>query len=163
MASERVLDEKKKIVSEIKDKVKQAETVVLFDYRGLTDNESKDLRNELRDNDSDYKIYKNTLLKIALKDLDVNLNEYLEGPTAIAFSTDQLSPIRVLSTFAKKHDALIMKAGIVDGKVSDENVLKSLASIPSREGLYTMLAGGMIQIAKDLSIALNLYSEQKEN
>ncbi|HPE15113.1 MAG TPA: 50S ribosomal protein L10 [Bacilli bacterium] len=163
MASERVLDEKKKIVSEIKDKVKEAETVVLFDYRGLTDNESKDLRKELRDNDSDYKIYKNTLLKIALKDLDINLSEYLEGPTAIAFSTDQLSPIRVLSTFAKKHDALILKAGIVDGKVSDENVLKSLASIPSREGLYTMLAGGMIQIAKDLSIALNLYSKQKEN
>lgn len=163
MASERVLDEKKKIVSEIKDKVKEAETVVLFGYRGLTDNESKDLRKELRDNDSDYKIYKNTLLKIALKDLDINLSEYLEGPTAIAFSTDQLSPIRVLSTFAKKHDALILKAGIVDGKVSDENVLKSLASIPSREGLYTMLAGGMIQIAKDLSIALNLYSKQKEN
>ena len=71
MASERILNAKKQVVEEIKNKVKDADTIVLFDYRGLTDNESKALRRELRDNDSDYKIYKNTLLRIALKDLDI--------------------------------------------------------------------------------------------
>lgn len=163
MASERVLEEKKKIINEIKNKVKNAETIVLFDYRGLSDNDSKELRKNLRDNESDYKIYKNTLLKIALKDLDINLDAHLEGPTAIAFSKDQLSPVKILSEFAKKHEDLKLKVGIVDGKISDQNILKELALIPSREGLYTMLAGGLIGIVKDLSVALNLYAEKKEN
>lgn len=163
MASERVLEEKKKIINEIKNKVKNAETIVLFDYRGLSDNDSKELRKNLRDNESDYKIYKNTLLKIALKDLDIDLDAHLEGPTAIAFSKDQLSPVKILSEFAKKHEDLKLKVGIVDGKISDQNILKELALIPSREGLYTMLAGGLIGIVKDLSVALNLYAEKKEN
>ncbi len=163
MASERILNAKKQVVEEIKNKVKDADTIVLFDYRGLTDNETKALRRELRDNDSDYKIYKNTLLKIALKDLDINLDEHLEGPTAIAFSKDQLAPVRVLDKFSKKHDALVLKAGIVDGKVSDNALLKQLASIPSREALYAMLASGMMGIVKNLALSLDLYSKQKEN
>lgn len=163
MASEKVLEEKKKIINEIKNKVKNAETIVLFDYRGLSDNDSKQLRKTLRDNESDYKIYKNTLLKIALKDLDIDLDTHLEGPTAIAFSKDQLSPVKILSEFAKKHEDLKLKIGIVDGKITDQNILKELALIPSREGLYTMLAGGLIGIVKDLSIALNLYAEKKES
>lgn len=164
MASAKILSMKQNVVQEIENKVKNASTIVLFDYRGLTDNQTKQLRKVLKDNQSDYKVYKNTLLKIALNDLKItDLDAYLEGPTAIAFSNDQISPIKVLNDFAKSNEALVLKAGIVEGKISDQDKLKELAKIPSREGLYTMLAGGMIAIVKDLSIALNLYSEQKES
>lgn len=163
MPSKKVLDVKKDIVSEIKDKASNAKSIVLFDYRGLTDSDSKDLRIKLRETDSDYKVYKNTLLKLAFKDLDIDFDKYLEGPTAIAFSKDEIAAIKVLADAGKKNEALVLKAGYVEGSVADQAKLKEFASIPSREGLYTMLAGGMIGIVKDLSIALNLYAEQKEN
>ncbi len=163
MPSIKILDEKKQIVGEIKEKLNNSKTIVLFDYQGLSDNDSKDLRIKLKASDSDYKIYKNTLLKLAFKDLGINLGDYLEGPTAIVFSSDDISAIKILSDCAKKNKNLELKAGIVEGNVADSNKLSEFANIPSREGLYTMLAGCMITIVKDLSIALNLLAEQKEN
>ena len=163
MPSVKVLEMKQGVVSEIKDKLNNSKSFVLFDYRGMTDNDTKDLRIKLRENDSDYKVYKNTLLKIALKDLNIDLDSYLEGPTAIAFSNDDIAAIKVLSECSKKNDALVLKAGMVEGNVADKDKLDEFAKIPSREGLDTMLAGGVIQSVKDLSIALNLYAEQKEN
>ena len=163
MPSAKVLDEKKAIVNEIKSKVEESKTLVLFDYSGISDAVGKSLRKELRNNDSDYKIYKNTLLKLAFKDLNIDLDSYLDGPTAIAFSKDDIAAIKVLSKCAKDNSTLELKAGVVEGNVADKNALNEFAKIPSREGLYTMLAGGMIGIIKDLSIALNLYTEQKEN
>ena len=162
MPSIKVLETKKEIVSEIKDKIGNAKTLVLFDYRGLSDAVNKDLRNKLRDNESEYKIYKNTLLKLAFKDLNIEMDSYLEGPTAIAFSNDDISAIKVLADIAKTNDSLVLKAGIVEGNVADSAKLSEFAKIPSREGLYTMLAGGMIGIVKDLAIALNLYEKQKQ-
>lgn len=163
MPSTKSLELKQAIVSEIKDKCNSAKSIVLFDYRGLTDNQIKDLRIKLRESDSEYKVYKNTLLRIAFKDLDINFDEYLSGPTAIAFSSDDVSAVKVLSDVAKKNDALVLKAGYIEESVCDRAKLDEFAKIPSRDGLYTMLAGGMMQIVKDLSIALDLYSEQKEN
>ena len=163
MPSVKALEAKQAIVSEIKDKFENSKSVVLFDYRGLTDKEIKDLRIGLKENDSEYKVYKNTLLRIAFKDLDVNFEDYLTGPTAIAFSGDDIAAIKVLSDASKKNKALVLKAGLVENAVCDQAKLAEFASIPSREGLYTMLAGGMIGLVKDLSIALNLYAEQKEN
>ena len=163
MANVKILEQKQKIIDEVKTRVEENNSIVLFDYRGMTDNDTKDLRIKLRENDSDYKVYKNTLLKIALKDLNIDLDSYLEGPTAIAFSNDDIAAIKVLSECSKNNSALVLKAGMVEGNVADKDKLDEFAKIPSREGLYTMLAGGMIQIVKDLSIALNLYTEQKEN
>ncbi len=161
MPSTKILEAKKDVVAEIKNKVGDAKSIVLFNYRGLTDAIIKDLRIKLKENDSEYKVYKNTLLKIALNDLNIDLDSYLEGPTAIAFSNDDVAAIKVLAECAKKNTALELKAGLVEGAVADRSKLDEFASIPSREGLYTMLAGGMIQIVKDLSIALNLYAEEK--
>ena len=161
MPSVKALEEKQKVVSEIKDKCSNAKSLVLFDYRGLTDKEIKDLRIKLRENDSEYKVYKNTLLRIAFKDMNLDFGDNLTGPTAIAFSSDDVAAVKVLSDVAKKNDALILKAGLVENAIADKEKLAEFAKIPSREGLYTMLAGGMIGIIKDLSIALNLYSEQK--
>lgn len=162
MASERILKEKQAVIDEIKTRINDSVSIVLFDYRGLTDSETKELRHKLRENNSDYKVYKNTLMARALSDLNINLDDSLMGPSALAFGTDQIAPIKVLSDFAKKNPALVLKVGIVDGEVSDKEKLAALSTIPSREGLLTMLAGGMMGIARDLSICLDLYAQQKE-
>ena len=96
------------------------------------------------------------------KDLGLDLEEGLTGPSALAYSEDQIAPIKVLSEFAKEHPALVLKVGIVDGEKADKSKLLEYASLPSRDQLLTMLAGGMIGLVKDLSICLDLYSQQKE-
>ena len=162
MASERVLKEKQLVIDEIKERTENAKTIVLFDYRGMTDSETKELRIKLRESNSDYKVYKNTLMARAFNDLGIDLNDELNGPSAFAYGEDQIAPIKTLSNFAKDHPALVLKVGIVDGEKADQAKLAEYATIPSREGLLTMLAGGMIGIARDLSICLDLYSQQKE-
>lgn len=161
MASQKILEGKEQVVKEIAQVAKDSTSFILFDYRGLTAEESAELRKILRENDSNYKIWKNTLTKRALDSLNYNLDECLEGPSAMAYSNDAIAPIKALSSFAKTHPALQIKGGIVDGKETSLEELNKLAAIPSREGLLTMLAGGLIGTVKDLSIALNLLSEQK--
>lgn len=162
MASAKIIEQKKAIVSEIKEKFENAKSVVLFDARGLKVSEVNELRRALRESGSEYKVYKNTLTKRAVESAGIDLEQYLEGPTAISFSQDELAPVKIISDFAKKHEALELKAGIVEGKIANVDELKSYAMIPSREGLLTMLAGGMIGVVKDLSICLDLYSKDKE-
>ena len=162
MASEAILKQKQAVIDEIKDRVQSANTIVLFDYRGITDSEAKELRVKLRESNSDYKVYKNTLMARAFNDLNIDLNDSLNGPSAFAYGEDQIVPIKVLSDFAKDHPALVLKVGIVDGEKADQAKLAEYATIPSREGLLTMLAGGMMAIPRDLAIALDLYSQQKE-
>ena len=162
MASEKILKQKQSVIDEIKDRASNAKTIVLFDYRGITDSEAKELRVKLRETNSDYKVYKNTLMTRAFNDLGIDLSEGLNGPSAFAFGEDQIAPIKVISEFAKTHPALVLKVGIVDGEVSDKSQLAELAKIPSREGLLTMLAGALIGITKDLAISLDLYAKQKE-
>ena len=162
MASKAILEQKQKIIDEIKERTEAAKTIVLFDYRGITDAEAKELRVKLRESGSDYKIYKNTLMARAFNDLGIDLNDSLNGPSAFAYSDDQIAPIKILSDFAKEHEAIILKVGIVDGEKADTAKLAEYATLPSRDGLLTMLAGGMIGLVKDLSICLDLYSQQKE-
>ena len=162
MASAKIIEQKKAIVSEIKEKFENTKSVVLFDARGLKVSEVNELRRALRESGSEYKVYKNTLTKRAVESAGIDLEQYLEGPTAISFSQDELAPVKIISDFAKKHEALELKAGIVEGKIANVDELKSYAMIPSREGLLTMLAGGMIGVVRDLSICLDLYSKDKE-
>ena len=162
MANASILAKKQEVIDEIKSKITESNGVVLFDYRGLTDAEAKELRRSLRNSGCDYKVYKNTLMARAMNDLKIDLADNLTGPSALAYSEDQVAPIKVLTDFAKTHPAVILKVGIVDNEVTDKSKLASLATIPSREGLLTMLAGGMIGIVKDLSICLDLYSKEKE-
>lgn len=162
MASEKILNEKKQIVSEIVDKIKNSESVIIFQYQGLTVGELTELRNSLKETNSEVRIYKNTMLRLACEELNINIDEFLEGPNAILFGTDLLEPIKIISKYAKAHDKLDIRVGIISGSVADKNVIKEYASIPSRDGLLTMLASGMIAYLKDLSIALNLYAEKME-
>jgi len=163
MASEKILNAKKEVVSEITEKIKNSESVILFQYQGLTVSDLSELRNNLREADAEVKVYKNTLLKRALDDLSLSLDGFLEGPNAILFGKNLLEPIKVIAEFAKTHEKLDIRVGIISGQKADLDVIKEYASIPSREGLLTMLAGGMMQYVRDLSIGLNLYAEQLEN
>ena len=162
MASSKILEQKKQVVSEIVDKLKNSESVIIFQYQGMTVEELSDLRRKLREVESDVKVYKNTLLKRAADELKINLDDFLEGPNAILFGKTLLEPIKIISEFAKSHDKLDIRVGVISGDVADLSVIKEYASIPSREGLLTMLAGGMMQYVKDLAISLNLYAEKME-
>ncbi len=162
MASQKVLNEKKEIVAEITEKIKNSETVILFQYQGLTVADISTLRTKLRDANAEVKVYKNTLLKRALDDLKLNLDGFLEGPNAILFGKDLLEPIKVIADFAKENEKLDIRVGIISGDVANLDTIREYANIPSRDGLLTMLAGGMMQYVRDLAIGLNLYAEQLE-
>ena len=162
MANQKIIAKKQETVNEITNKVKESSSTVLFEYHGLTVNETMELRRKLKEAGSEYKVYKNTLVKRALDSLNIDMDPELNGPKAIAFGTDAVAPIKVLNDFAKDHPALVMKIGYVDGQIADTNMLKQLASIPSRDGLLTMLASGLMGVVKDLSICLDLYSKDLE-
>jgi len=113
MASAKILENKKAIVSEIKDNIQNSESVVIFTYQGLTVSELSELRRELKKTDSEIKVYKNTLFKRAIDDLEINLDGFLEGPNAILFGKDLLEPIKVISNFVKDHDKANITVGII--------------------------------------------------
>ena len=163
MANAKIIEQKAGVVSEIKEKFENAKSVVMFDYRGLSVAEVTELRRKLREAGADYKVYKNTLTKRALDVLNFDMNQYLASPIAIAFGTDELSIVKIINDFAKDHNALELKAGIVEGKVAGLEDLKRYAAIPSRDTLLTMLAAGLMGTVRDLSICLDLYSKEKEN
>ena len=164
MASQKILESKEGIVKEITDKIKNSESVILFNYQGLTVSDMSTLREGLRKINSEVKIYKNTLVKRALDSLNIKMDEsFLEGPNAIVFGKELLDPIKELSTFAKEHENAVIRIGIISGEVADLDVINKYATIPSRETLLTQLASGMMAYVKDLSIALNLYADKKEN
>ncbi len=162
MASEKNLKLKKSVVEEIKNKLDKSKTFLLLDYQGLTVSEFDSLRRSLRENGTDIKIYKNTLMDIALKDKKIGLNEFMAGPNAYLFSDGIIEPIKIVSEFAKDHPSLEIRVGYVDNEVIDKNVINEYASIPSMKGLLTMFAGGLIEHVKNLSIALNLYADKLE-
>lgn len=162
MANQKIIEGKAKVVEEIKEKLENASSVVFFEYRGLTVSETDKLRKILRESGSEFKVYKNTLADRALKSLNIDLGEELSGPKAIAFGTDSIAPIKALSEFAKEHKLLEMKVGIVDGKVTGLAELNELSKIPSREGLLTMFASGLLQHVRDFAICLDLHSKDLE-
>ena len=133
------------IVQEISDNIKDAQSVVIVDYRGLTVAEDTQLRKQLREAGVTYKVYKNTFMNFAFKGTEFeSLSGILEGPNAIAISTtDATAPARVLAEFAKKAPALEIKAGVVEGNFYDAEGMKAISAIPSREVLLSKLLGSM--------------------
>ena len=135
-----VLSNKQAVVAEISDKIKNSESTVVCEYRGLSVAEVTELRRNLRAEEVDFKVYKNTMVERACDDCGYgDLKDVLNGPNAFAFSKDATAPARVLAKFAKKHKALVLKKGIVEGKVVDEDTIKELSSLPNREGMLSML------------------------
>ncbi|MCI8445421.1 MAG: 50S ribosomal protein L10 [Bacilli bacterium] len=165
MANAKIIEKKQEVVKEIVNNVKESSSFVLFEYQGLTVSDMTELRRKLRESGSDLKIYKNTLTKRALDSLNIDMTSELTGPKAMAYGTDAIAPIKVLHDFSKDHEALQMKIGMVDGEIADIDMLKKYASIPSRDGLLTMFAAGLMQKVKDFAICLDLHSQnlEKEN
>ncbi len=162
MANKKILEQKQKVIDEIAEKTKNSSSVVLFEYQGLTTEDTNNLRRMLKESGSEFKIYKNTLTKRAFDSLKIDMDDELTGPKAIAFSDDSIAPIKVLYDFSKKNKALVVKKGLIDGEITEEDKLRELSKIPSREGLLTMLAGGLIGTVRNLSIALDLRANQLE-
>jgi len=136
---------KQPIVQEISENIKGAQSVVVVDYRGLTVAQDTELRKALRAAGITYKVYKNTLVKRAIAGTEFeSLTDSLEGPNAFAISTtDATAPARVLAEFAKKAPKLEIKAGVVEGTFYDENGMKAISAIPSRDVLLGRLLGSM--------------------
>ena len=136
---------KQPIVKEIAEGIKDAQSVVLVDYRGLTVEQDTRLRKELREAGIIYKVYKNTYMNFAFKGTPCEeLAQYLEGPSAIAISKDDATaPARIICKFAKTADKLEVKGGVVEGNVYDAAGIGSLASIPSREELLSKFLGSI--------------------
>ena len=135
-------EKNKEIVQELEKKLQESKSVVFTDYRGLTVNDMNSLRRELNKNGVQYKVVKNTFSMIAAKKIGMeNLAQYLEGPTAIAFcAKDEIIPFKILEKFAKTNEALKIKSGLIEGRLIDENQIKAIVSIPSREVLLSKLA-----------------------
>ena len=162
MASSKILKQKEETVNEITEKLEKSKTFLLLNYQGLTVSEIAELRNGLRDVNSDIKVYKNTLMNLALKKKNIALNDYMSGPNAYLFSDSIIEPIKVVSKFAKEHPALEVRVGYIENEIVDTKVINEYATIPSMEGLLTMFAGGLIEHVRNLSIGLNLYAEKLE-
>lgn len=153
---------KQPIVQEISDTIKDAQSVVVVDYRGLTVAEDTQLRRQLREAGITYKVYKNTLVKRAVEGTEFeNLTDVLEGPSAFAVSTDDATaPARIIAQFAKKAPKLEIKAGVVEGTYYDADGMKVIADIPSRETLLSRLLGSMQSPITNFARVLNQIAEK---
>lgn len=159
-----IKDQKQAVISEISTKVKDAESVVVFEYQGLSVTEFELLRTQLRAEGVDVKVYKNRLAKIAVEEAGHNeLANGLVGPNAIAFSTeDAIAGARIISKFAKDHETVKMKTGIVEGAVVGTDVLAELAALPSREGLLSMLLSCIQAPMRDTAMIIDAVAQKVE-
>ena len=153
---------KKPIVDEISEVVKDAQGVVLVDYRGLTVEQDTNLRKQLREAGVTYKVYKNTMMNFAFKGTDFEqLAPHLEGPSAIAVSKDDATaPARIIVKFAKEAPALELKAGVVEGVFYDAKGIADVAKIPSREELLSRLLGSLQSPVANFARVLNQIAEK---
>lgn len=153
---------KQPVVQEITDLLNGAATAVVVDYRGLTVEQDTRLRKALREAGVTYKVYKNTMIRLATKGTQFEaLNPDLEGPTALAVSKDDATAAaRVLFNFAKTADKLELKAGIVEGVYYDTNGIKAIAAIPSKEELLGRLLGSMQSPITNFARVLNQIAEK---
>lgn len=158
-----VLSAKQAVVSEITSKIKDAESTVVVEYRGLSVAEVSELRRNLRKEDVELKVYKNTMFERAADECGYSeLKDALTGPNAFAFSKDATAPARVLANFAKKHEALVLKSGIVEGKVVDVDTIKELSALPNREGMLSMLLSCLQEPVTKFARAIKAVADAKE-
>ena len=136
--------------------------MVICEYRGLTVAKITTLRNDLREKGASMCVYKNSLVTRALKDTHEGIEEYLAGPNVYVFAKDATDgSLKVLTKFAKKNEELVLKGGIIDGKVSDKDYVMTIASLPSKEGLVSMLLSVLQAPMRNLAYSLGQVAEHK--
>jgi large subunit ribosomal protein L10 len=176
LPSKKILDEKKKFVSDLSENLKSAKTGVLVDYKGITVAEDTKMRKELRESGSSYRVIKNSLLRLALQQAGIEgLDSFLVGTTAVAVhGEDYVAPAKVLSKYAKASKQFTVKAGFIDGKAVTAAEIDTLGSLPSKDVLLSMVLRGLngpitglVTVlngtVKGLVVALNAIAEQKKS
>lgn len=164
MASETILKQKETEVKALAEKFKEAKVILLTDYRGINVSDDTILRNDIRKANAEYKIIKNNIIRRAL---DLNgeseLDSLLEGPTAVVIGNeDYLEPAKVIYNFTKKNEFYKIKGGVIEGKVMTAEEIITLAKLPSRETLLSMLAGSLLGTISKFAVALDQVRLQKE-
>lgn len=169
-------EKKQQIVAEFKDKLSKAQTVIFTSFSGLTVEDETVLRRKFKEANSEYKVYKNTLMTIAARELGYgdDLIKYFEGPTSVTFGyQDPVAPAKILTEFMKDHKGLELKVGIVNGKIVSPQEIEALAKLPSREELLAKALGSMKApitnlvfvlsgTLRSLVYALNAIKEKKQ-
>ena len=157
------LEIKKGVVADIKEKFEKAQTAVLVDYRGLNVAEDTELRNQLRKAGVEYVVLKNTMINLAIKEMNLDeMKSHLEGPTAVAFGyEDAIAPAKVLTDFIKAKKKMNIKCGVCDGAYLDEAGVQALANTPSREVLIAKIMGSMMSSVSNFVYALEAIRKQK--
>lgn len=160
----KAIENKQVQVQEITEKFQNASSVVVVDYRGLNVAQVTELRKQLREAGVEFKVYKNTLTRRAAEAAGLEgINDVLVGPNAIAFSNeDVVAPAKIINEFAKKNEALEIKAGIIEGTISSVEDVKALAELPSREGLLSMLLSVLQAPVRNFALATKAVADQKE-
>jgi len=160
--NQEILAQKEAIVQEIADKFTKAESVVIVEYRGLNVDDTMNLRRQLKAENIEFKVYKNSMVQRAIEKAGfVSLSESLTGPNAIAFSDDAVAPSRILAQFARKKKSLVLKAGIIEGNVVDVDKIKEISILPNREGMIAMILGCFQAPIRNLAYALQGVADQK--
>lgn len=164
MANTANIERKEQLVSEVADKMQQSLSTIVVDYRGLSVAEVTELRRELRESGVEFKVYKNNLTRRAAEKLGYDgLSEHLVGPNAIAFSKeDVVAPARILNNFAKKHQALEIKSGVIEGEVASLETIKELALLPNKEGMLAMLLSVLQAPIRNLAYVVDQVSELED-
>ena len=153
----------KQQVDAIAEQLKNSVSTVIVDYRGLTVAVTE-LRSQLREAGVEYKVYKNTMVRRAAEQAGIEgLDEFLTGPTAIATSTeDVVAPAKVIAGFAKEHEALEVKTGVMEGSVISAEEVKTVGSLPSHDGLVSMLLSVLQAPVRNFAYAVKAVGEQKK-
>lgn len=162
--NERILAEKEAKVAALAEKMQAASSIVMVEYRGLTVKEATELRRNLRAEDVEFKVYKNAIARRAAQKLGYDeFSEGMVGPNALAFGKDPVAPARVLAAFAKDHEALVLKNGVVDGETVDEATIKTLAALPNKEGMLAKFASCLNAPVIKFALTIKALAEAKEN
>ena len=164
MANQKAIERKQSEVSALSEKIKESKLVLLTDYRGISVEDVTGLRANLRKADSEYKVIKNNITRRALEEAKIEgLEDLLVGPTAVVLSSgDYLEPLKAVYEYSKNNETYKIKGGVIDGKVMTAEELITLAKLPSRETLISMLAGALLGNISKLAVALDQVRVQKE-
>ena len=159
-----ILAQKEANVNALADKMKEASSIVMVEYRGLTVAEINELRRNLRAEEVEFKVYKNAIARRASEKLGYDdFAGGLVGPNALAFGKDPVAPARVLAKFAKDHNALVLKTGIVDGEMVDADTIKKLSALPNKEGMLAKFASCLNAPLIKFAMTVKAVAEAKEN
>lgn len=157
------LEAKKAIVNEVVEAAKAHNSMVVVEYRGLSVSEMTELRRELRENDARMVIYKNSMVQRAVSELNKpELSEYLTGPNAFIFSKDTIAGPRVISKFARRNEHIVIKGGLLDGRVLDAEGVKAIGKLPGREGLISMFLSVLEAPIRQFAATVKAVAEAKQ-